>query len=376
MKKLTVFPTPEIDVLEEIYVTLALTLEKTSVTNDKGQIKLANAISQAKDLLEDLEDQELAQALSDQLDQIDQESHSLVDHTGGLVVFVTKDEIYYYHTESQPKSIVDVGYYPNFKPLIENFQFTQSFHLLVLSRESFSLYAVSEFEAVQIPIEDEDAPTSLEQALGTEKEGGELSHGSFGSRGTGAEQTFHGHNDTSNEKDIDRENYFRQVDDYVYENYSLAEGKKLVLYALPENQAVFRDISDNQHLISKGIESSGTNLSDQEIQQQAIAFQKELVTSQKQSLLEDFRETTPEYRIDNHLDDLSSSAAQGRINQLIIANDYQQSGSINDQGLYEESDRNFLKYISSKVIQTDGDVYVLDDEELPEDINISARLRY
>lgn len=376
MQKLTQFPVPELEILDEIYITIAVDLVSESTTQDKNRIQLSNRLNEAESKLESLEDQELVAKFNKQIDEVRKHLRELITHRGGLVLFITADDIYYYHLNNPTKDLLDIGLLPNFKPLIENYQFSNNYHLLVLSQEAFELFEGNHENIRRIDIDDEDAPVDLETALGTEKTGGELNHGTFGSRGSGAPQTFHGHNETSAEKDIDRENYFRIVDKYIYDNYSLPESTPLILYALSENQNVFRNLTKNQFLLDEGINESGNKMSQQEIEKKTIAKHDEIIEHEKENILTMFRETTPEYRIDNHLDDLASSAIQGRISELIINHGFKQNGSINSDGLYQEDDNNFLKQIVARTIQTGGTVYLFDSEELPEEINMSARLRY
>lgn len=370
------FPVPELEIKDEIYISIGLTLSEEAHTSDKNRIHLSNLLNKAESELANIADKDLTNKLQARIEEVRSNFRELTGHRSGLLIFIHVDEIYYYLLNVAVNDLVDVGKLPNFKALIENFQFSNSYNLLVLSREEFSLYEGDRHGIEVVKIEDEEAPIDLETALGTEKTDQNLSHSSFGSRGSDGTQSFHGHNDTSEEKDIDRENYFRIVDNYIYENYSLPAEKSLILYALADNQNVFRSLSKNGFLLDEGIYESGVKVSNKDIEKATLALHEEIIQKEKDDILNKFRETTPEFRIDNHLNDLANSAVQGRINELIINKDYSQEGSINDQGIYEESQENFLRQIVAKVIQTNGKVYIFDSEELPVDINIAARLRY
>lgn len=376
MIELKTFPAPELEIKDEIYITLGLTLSDESHASDKNRIHLSNLLNDAETKLAELEDKDLIDKLKEGLEETRLNIRELTAHRSGMLIIIHEDEIYYYHLNVTVNDLVDVGRLPNFKALVENYQFSNDYHLLVLSREEFSLYEGNNHGINPIAIEDEDAPVDLETALGTETTDQFLSHNSFGSRGTDGSQSFHGHTDTSEEKDIDRENYFRIVDNYISEHYSQENQTPLILYALADNQNVFRSISKNPCLLEEGIYESGNKVNQQVIEKATLALHDDIIMNQKQTILKNFNETSPEFRIDNHLNDLASSAVQGRINELIINKNYTQNGSIDDQGMFKDSDDNFLRQIVVKVIQTNGKVYILDPEEIPADINISARLRY
>lgn len=376
MHKLEIFPVPELEILDENYITVATELSSEALTNDKDRIQLENLLKEAEEKLNLLEEEGDKSAFKERLEEARTNIRELISHRGGLAIYMTKDDIYYYHLDEPTQTLVDVGFLPNFKPLIESFAFTSNFHVLVLSREEMSLFRANRYGVEPVKFEDEDAPVDLKTALGDELDGGELNHGTYGSRGGSQPQTFHGHNDTSSEKDIDRENYFRAVDNYIYENYSLPTEKPILLYALTENQSVFRDISKNQFLMEESIAESGNKLSTQEIANKVKAAYQEILAHEQNNKLAELNETKPEFRITNQPNDLAQAALQGRINELFIRQGYKLDGEINERGLYEESGQNFLKQIVARVVQAKGKVYLYDGSALPEGADIIARLRY
>ena len=51
-------------------------------------------------------------------------------------------------------------------------------------------------------------------------------------------------------------------------------------------------------------------------------------------------------------------------------------GSIDESGQFQAEGKNFVDDLIVHVLRTKGDVYVLDDEEMPADTHIAALLRY
>ncbi|XJS11628.1 hypothetical protein ACF3NG_05345 [Aerococcaceae bacterium WGS1372] len=70
------------------------------------------------------------------------------------------------------------------------------------------------------------------------------------------------------------------------------------------------------------------------------------------------------------------SVAEGRVDELLVNNNFSQMGSITDQGSYVGSDDDFIKAPITKVISSKGKVYIVEEVDMPEHINISQRLRY
>ncbi len=378
MKKLNHFPNQELEKDFDYIISILVPLDAENLTSEKDSIKLKNGIEEARDQLEKIEDSTVRTQLEEQLDSIYQFERELLAHRGGLALYITKDDIYYYHIGNTVESHTEISNEPYIMPLIKAYQFMNDYHVLVLNGEDFKLYQGNEKGINPIEIDDEDAPVTLTQALGDELEGGELNHGTFGGpRGSGSVQTFHGHNDTSNEKEIDRENYFRQVAQYVDDHYSKQDKVPLIVYALPENIAVFESVSDSEYLSDYTIEKSAASQTDQEIEKEVLELFGKMHEDAQQDLVTRFQETTPEFKIENIKQDLAVAAVEGRIEELAIKQGYHATGEIDDQGVVNEnSDQDFVGQLIRKTLSTSGNVMIVEEERMPEDINIVARLRY
>ena len=379
MEQLFTFPTEELQKENTTYITLAMGLHATTLTNDKDRIQFENLVNQARKELKDSDLEEKEQLL-DQLDVVDRDRDLLVQFLGSLVVYITSDDIYFYHLAIQVNDRVQISELPYVLPLASNYQYTRHYHLLVLNRESIRLFEGYSGHIEELPIDEiEDAPVDLETALGTEREAGNLNFGSY-NRGTqpGTGQFFHGHHEASAEKDIDRENYFRIVDKFVYDHYSNEEQIPLIVYTVEENQAVFRELSSNEYLADTGINGSAANMNKNEIQERAVETIDEIVAYQRNGLLDRLNETSPENRIENIPDDLTVASLQGQIETLYLEKDFEIPGTITAEGRYDrEDDKNdFVQQVVQNVLRADGAVYILDANETPEGVPIAAILRY
>lgn len=379
MKQLFSFPTEELE-QDTVYVTLAMELFATTLTNDKDRIQFENLVSEAKKQLYESDLDEKDQLLR-QLDDVMGRQDELIQFIGGLTIYITPDDFYYYHLAIPVINRVRIGQKPYVLPLISNYQYTRDYNLLVLNRESIRVFEGHGERIEELPISEiEDAPIDLETALGTEKEGGSLNFGTYSSNsGTrGSSQFFHGHSETSEEKDIDRDRYFNIVDKFVYDNYSNVNKLPLIVYTVEENQAVFRNLSNNEYLAKTGINGSAANLNNNEIKERVAQTIDEIIAHQRNELLDRLAETSPDNRIENIPDDLASASLQGRIESLYVEKGAEIKGTLTDEGRYNENDdsNNFIEQIVDNVIRSRGEVYILDPSEMPGDTPIAARLRY
>lgn len=380
MKQLFTFPAEELQLEDTVYITLAMELHATTLTNDKDRIQFENLVNQAiKEVKEsDLEEKK---ELLKQLDVVSVNQDEFIKFIGGLTVYITKDDIYFYHLAIPVNDRVQISTLPYVLPLASNYQYTRDYHLLVLNRESIRLFEGHSGNIEELPIDEiEDAPVDLETALGTEREGGELNYGSYSSSNAqaGTSQFFHGHSETSEEKDIDRERYFNIVDKFIYDHYSNETKLPLIVYTVEENQAVFRNISSNEFLADTGINGSAANMKANDIQKRAAETIDEIIAHQRNELFERLNETTPDNRIENIPDDLASASLQGRIESLYLEKGFEIPGAITDEGRYDaDAESNeFVQQIVQNVLRTNGAVYILDPTETEEGTPIAARLRY
>lgn len=381
MKQLFTFPSDELLQENTVYITIVQELHVAPLTNDKDRIQFENLVSEAKKRISD-SDLEQKSALLEQLDTALENRDSFVKFIGGLVLYITPEDIYFYHLGISVTDRVYIGDSPYILPVAANAQYTLDYHLLVLTRESIRLF---EGHGKQLEEKDlseyDDAPVDLETALGTEKQGGNLN---FGSYSTGAGQTgtgghaFHSHQETSQEKDIDRERYFRMVDDFVFDHFSNKLHYPLIIYSVEDNQSVFKDISRNKYLSDVMITGSAAGMNTSDIQKQVAKTIDKLNDKEREVLLNRLNESSPENRIENIPDDLTAASLQGRIDNLFLQKDYEIPGSINDEGLYDAHDErnNFVDVLVQNVLNSKGNVYIFEQDDMPEATPIAATLRY
>ena len=380
MEQLFNFPTEELNQKDTLYISMSLELHAARLTNEADRIRFSNLINEAEKQVNESDFEEKDQ-LIDQLEQVRIHSSKLANHTGGLALYITAENIYYYDLAIPVKSKLMIGKLPDILPLVENFQYEQDYHLLLLNRDSVRIFEGHgvNIDELDMTEKDDDAPIDLKTALGTERKGGELNFGTYSSTtGGGSSQFFHGHNETSQEKDIDREHYFRIVDRFIYDHYSLERKWPVIVYTTEENQSVFQSVSKNKHLSDFQIIGSPANMKDNEIREIVANEITELIGKEKRDALEELKEVSPQNRIENIPDDLVSASMRGQIHTLYLKKDLEIPGTITEDGRYdrEDSRNNFIKQLVHKVINTNADVYIFGQDDMPEDLDIVARLRF
>ena len=366
MEQLNQFPHPDLLVEDRQFITITIDLDPLSAYSEKDSLILDNYLKEASQLTDKLEKE-----WQKQVAEVKNNARTILTGSGSLVLYITKDNSFYYQIDNPVVNGIVLGPVPYLKPLIEQFQFAYEFHLLVLNQEQARLFKLGMSSLKEI--KDKPWPISLTQALGEEIVGGELNHSSFGGQGGNGQHSFHGHNDTSSEKEIDRNNFFRFVDKSLIDYFGQEENNQTILYALPENQAAYRAINKYKGLMDFGIEQSAAKISDEDIAKQGQAFITDLNTNYYSDLVNRFNETSPKNKVDNDLAEIKTLAFENRIAELLIVKD--------DQGNYlvvgNDNDKAIdLRLIVVEVLKSSGKIYVITEDEAAEGLTISARTRY
>jgi len=373
MKELFKFPTDELFQTNTEYLTLVLNAETNSFNTDEMRIKFVNLLKEGKDRITEQYTKEMAEKYLEQVREVQDDRMFWRSVPESIVFFVTTSEAYYYRLSITANKNVVFADRPYVLPLVENFQYVSFYNLLCLSHDKFRLFNGRGKDVQEIDLSD-DAPTNHDKALGTELTGGGLNQGAYGSGGS---MVQHGHNEKSSEIETDQINYFRIVDDYVQENFTSKNKLPLVLFALPKNIADFEKVSKNPKLDETKIEEAPAKLSSAQIQDRAESIIGSLIKSRHQDILETYDETSPEYTLGEQYNDLAMASAQGRISILLIKDGYFVSGKINENGQYEQDEKNnFLNDLVLNVIKTKAEVYIVGENDMAEDIGVAAITRY
>lgn len=377
MQELLTFPADELKDNSNLWVSFMMEIEKSPFHSDKDLIQFQNLVKEAKEIVIEKSGEDTWQKMYEQIKLLDKGPEFWRQRSGGIVIYLSSDSCYFYTLGIEVENAVQVSEKPQILPVLEDFQFLNHYQVLCLNSDSFRLFNGRGYrlEEVQLP---EDAPDTLTKALGDELTGGELNVTGRGGTSHGeAIGMFHGHNEKSREEEIDQTNYFRQVDDYVYEHYSKDSELPLALFALPENQAVFRGLSNNHYLSEERVEKSSSQLTNQQIEEASKKVAQEVVEKRHKKLIDDFNETIPSLRLESQYSDLAMASIEGRIEYLIIEDELNVKGSIDENGQFQEGPENdYLNDLAWNVFNTNGKVYILNREDMPSSESLMAGLRY
>jgi len=284
----------------------------------------------------------------------------------------------FWRNASKSVSIIINQYYVDDRPyllgIIKNNQFNYRYYLMALNRDSMQFYLVedNQVKTVSLP---KDAPTDLVTTLGDELTGGSMNYsiqGGTGYNGSSKEGVaYHGVNTKDEEVKIDWTNYYQAIDNYLKETFANPDHLPIRLYALPENQTLFKKIAKNPYLTTDAsVSLSPAQVSFQDIEKGALKINQELEaleTASYNQLLDK--------KFADQLVDIVPASAEGKVSHFFIST----SNFVNettDMSTEEFDRRKVLNKVTDNVLKTGGKVFVLDQKASPDEKTLLAILRY
>ena len=270
---------------------------------------------------------------------------------------------------------VDDQYYVDTIPyllgLVKDKQFNYHYYLLALNRDSMKLYKVDHTTVTPVELP-KDAPTDVVTALGDELTGGNLNFSTQGSsNGSKEGVAYHSINTKDKEVEIDWVNYYQAVDTFLKDQLDNPEKLPLYLYALPENQTLFKKIAKNPYYdCSISVAASPAQATIQDIRSASEKIAAEVTEKETAS----YNKLLDRKFLDQFTD-ISPAAADGKISHLFIATSLFVTEN-NEMSSEEYDRRKLLNTIAYQVIQNGGQVFVLDQKAAPDEKSLAAILRY
>lgn len=360
------------------FVSIYQTTHKDPSKNEEDSLRFKNLIKDAKRQLEahypDIDHAKLLNPL-----QEIQSDTPFWNHTQeGIAVFSSQAHTVVFLFSQFVRDIAMVSKALYTVPLIRLFQSLDDYHVLALSKDSFRLFEGNRDKVNEVTF-DKSVPTTKEAVLGTLDTENSVTYGTYGSGG-GAQ--YHGHEDTKKVEEEDLERFFRYVDEFVRDNYSMTSDSPLILWALPEYQGVFRSVSQNRKIIDQGVRRSTKALTEDEVRHATWSIIEPEYEKRTNTLIERYNTAVFKGLGGDVFNDVFEAVLEGRVDTLLI-----EEGHV-VPGYLDESDRPVvLEDISPKThdlmdtlvklgINQGGTVRVLSKDKMPTTTGVAAIYRY
>lgn len=300
----------------------------------------------------------------------------------GLAVFAAPGLFEYFETQRPVTEFVIVADSFHTKPLRRLLQSSDRYQLLGLSRSRVRLFEGDRDVLDEVPLAP-GVPHTIADALGEELSEPNRTVAVHGGGSPGSAAITHGHGEKSDLLDADTERFFRAVDRAILDHHSRPSGLPLILAALPEHHASFRQVSKNPQLAPEGIPINYEAVSRDELRQRAWQLFEPVYRARLASLGDAFAEARVKGMGADDLAAVAAAASAGRVGTLLIESERRIPGRFDPStGEIQLADGkaggvdDLLDDLGEAIAQKGGEVLVVPAEFMPVKTGIAATFRY
>lgn len=299
--------------------------------------------------------------------------------TGKTIALIGNEhQVFTYHSNREFEDQVSISHRPNILPII-NDELEFNYLVLALNHDSFILYRGDQHHLLPINLP-ADAPDTLTKALGDEIDGKSVNVTARGHEP--AFGAFHGHNEKSAEVQKDKVNYYQQVADYVLTNFAQYDQRKVILFGLPENQTIFKQVAKSSLIDEQlHIDLSPAKTDFYEVEKQVLDLMPRWFDGMLADLKQEYdRATSRQLMLDDPYN-IVEPVMNHQVEQLIIHEEAHVQGLLLDDGILitntaEAKQNNLLNDLAIFTILRGGKVITLPADKMPTKSNTVALLRY
>lgn len=299
----------------------------------------------------------------------------------GLAVLSNRDIFRVIGMQSPVEELAVVADSFHTKPLRQYLQTLEPYQVIGLTLQDVHFYEGNRHSLLEIKLAPE-VPSTLTEALGDQLTQKYITISSGGAAPGGA-RIHHGHGGKNDEIEKDTERFFTLVDRAVEEYYSNPSGLPLILAALPEHHSVFRKVSNNPHLLAKGIMLNPKSIPIGKLRELAWEVIEPEYFSRLDKLADQFQQAKANKLGSDTLSEVAKAAAEGRVDTVLLEADLLVPGKISKEtgaikiGKFDNAEvDDLLDDIGELVTEKGGTVMIVPRDKMPTFTGIAASFRY
>ena len=300
----------------------------------------------------------------------------------GLAVFIHSDRMLYFTLPFHFENFSMVSDHFYLLPLIPAFNENGQYFLLKLSLNNVQLYKASRDDYFEIPL-GKKIPKSLNEAVGFDYEQKSLQFRT--GLNQGSQGMFHGQGSGKDDEKIEKEKFFRELNDYLDEmlkGYNLP----LLLAATGNNFHLYKEVNSYPHLYEDFVSGNPDDANMDKLHKESWKLINNYFIRDKEEKLNQFELMLSKDKASTELEKIFPAAINGNIDTLFIQKNTQVWGTYNENKnkINISNTRNIndiclLNTSGISVFQQQGKVFLMEKEALPGQSNgivASAILRF
>ena len=312
--------------------------------------------------------------LLDPADQLHENGEWWSHQAAGLAVFIAPGVFRAVRAPIAFEELAVVASRFHLRPLLPLITGDELFWVLALSQNAVRLFRASRPAITEVDIG--QTPTSMAEALAYEDPERQLQVWTSGPAGGGH---FHGHGGGGEEDKAALERYFRAVDRGLGEVLA-GSAAPLVLAGVSYYGPIYRSVSQYPHIVEEVVAGNAEDLGAIDLHERAWPLAHQHTSARRAALLDRYAQSHAAGRAVEGLSEVNAAANDGRIETLLLARHAHRwvpHGHTQTPAIHEQrapGDIDLLDELVRRVLDTGGDVVVVDDQDAPG--TVAAILRY
>jgi len=300
----------------------------------------------------------------------------------GLAVFINLKQFYYFRLNSELPEKATVSQHFNIIPLIPEVMFNDIYYVLALSRNQNRIFRCTKESVKKTDIE--GVPESLKEISKYDENEKTLQSHSYGSEGR--KVIFHGSGDIGAEKREELLHYFRQIDRGLAKYLNQISQKHkfpLIVMCVKDLFPLYREVNSYAYLLEKNIEGNPDESTPDSISRSTCNIVSDYFRDQQlEGITRIYHDLKGTGKTSIQLEDIVSTSYFGRVEHLLIKKNVSQWGDFNAEEnkvhLLEEGNGQYdlYNFAATNTISNGGQVYVLEEDQMPDGEDIIAMYRF
>lgn len=292
----------------------------------------------------------------------------------GLAVFIAPGAFRAFRAPIAFEELAVVSPRFHLRPLLALVTGDELFWVLALSQNAVRLFRGSRQAIAEVDIG--RTPASMAEALAYEEPERQLQVWTSGPAGGGH---FHGHGGGGEEDKAALERYFRAVDHGIGDILA-GTAAPLILAGVSYYGPIYRSVSRHPRIVEEVIAGNAEDLSAIDLHEKAWPLLQQQTSARQTATLDRYGQSHAAGRTAEGIPEVDAAADDGRIETLLLArhdhrwvpHDHTPATTVHSERA--PGDIDLLDEMARRVLDTGGDVVVMEDEDPPG--GLAAILRY
>jgi hypothetical protein len=300
--------------------------------------------------------------------------------TQGLAVYIADNYFKYLRLPGPVSEHIRINSSFYVSPLVPFMVKKEYFYILDIAKKFPRFYKADAFGIEHLQIE--EMPSGVDDVVHFEEKEDEKLFRTGGRGGTGG-ANFHG---IGGGKPDEKEHiaiYLEEVDDTIWKTHLNRSTAPLLLAGQDFLIPIYKSVSDYSYIWPEALTGNHHQQNDNELYEEAMQVMQPYFDQSLNKSLEDYGNKSATDLTTSVIADVIPAAYYGQISQLFVKKGSQVWGTFNEQenklntvSEPEKGTEDLVDKAIIKTIQNGGDVFILDEEQMPAKSELAAILRY